>query len=492
MPIHMMPDWQRYLNQVPQMDAMVHQAKLFTLNKEAVELVVCDYLPKFRALLSQNGLENLSYWSAYDCLQNVNIKQQRPLGVHDFTWPSDAQFIRMYDRVLIMVKRQHYATIWPAYPSGDLFDRIDLMENDKLKQQLTLDDRGFVSRVVNFENDVVVRVDYLTPSGDIAVQENYQTGLVTTQQSWTGQKTFPNMNALIREVSVRYLKALSPEEILLVAQTGRNVEILDQLPAGYQIITTYNGDYAESTVQVPTNSQQIIASQPGEVPALQANSLVQVPLEVIAPFAAQLVLGRAAPHNKLPIFWTVNQVDEQLRHQIMRTLIQLAQEHRELNIVCESSQAVDDLRAIVAEAAQQMASQPGSMTADVQAFQDQFIFIPPQSEGQLFDWFHATYLLLDFGNRPNTYLQTLAISKGIPQLNRVATPYLVNGQNGQILQEPSQIIAVVNQYLEDWNYWMSIQTAAIRLSYEFDQQELWEKWQEVLKRARLGNKYGEK
>ena len=150
MTIHIIPDWQDYATRLPEFNDSVHQAQLFLSQGQAVELIVIDFLTHLNQILLHTALTETQVWSVYDVLQRVKLKADRPVAVTDLTWPTQAQFIYLPDRILVQVDDQLYATVWLDQAWRTRIVTIDLWTGDIRTQQLLVDYRGFVSRVTTF------------------------------------------------------------------------------------------------------------------------------------------------------------------------------------------------------------------------------------------------------------------------------------------------------------------------------------------------------
>ncbi|CAK8054181.1 accessory Sec system protein Asp1 [Eupransor demetentiae] len=479
MTLNIMPDWQRYLNEVPQMDPSVYQARLFLVKKYPVRLILRDYLPKMRALLVANQLTDVSYWSAFDYLQHVNIQEQQPLAVNDFTWPAGAEFVRMYDRVVVMVDRAQFATLWPTYPDATMYDRVDLFENGQLKQQLTLDDRGFVSRILNFEGQALQRIDYLTPSGDVAAQEDCTTGRVTTQQQWTDQRSFANMTELINEIVHRYLATLPADDVVIASQTRRNVAALADVQLAARLIMSNEATHAEATIDLPAAAQETVFSRPSDLKKFKERYGDSKPATWIAPYVTNPDTKRTATRDVLPIYWRIDDLSLPLQKAAMERFMQLAEFNTRISVVISGKGDFSALRQLLNDKLALMADEDEKNQSKRDVFAAQFEFKGYLSEKQYLDYFNSGYLLVDLDLHPNTFLQALALTKGMPQINTVKTPYVEDGQNGKIIRDTAQLMIALNKYVDDSQIWFSAQQAATNQAYKFDHQALWDRWQAV-------------
>lgn len=98
-----------------QLNALIQQVQ----SQTEPFLVLPTYLPKWQSMRRQLGLVDVPYWSAFDALQKVSVKEKRPLQLEDLTWPKDAQFVRMFDRIIVLSGTTIYGTVFFTYPKAD-------------------------------------------------------------------------------------------------------------------------------------------------------------------------------------------------------------------------------------------------------------------------------------------------------------------------------------------------------------------------------------
>ena len=64
-----------------------------------------------------------------------------------------------------------------------------------------------------------------------------------------------------------------------------------------------------------------------------------------------------------------------------------------------------------------------------------------------------TRILIDLANQPDVLRQICGISIGIPMINVVDTGYVINHQNGRIIEDESALESVLLYYLTGLRHW---------------------------------------
>lgn len=215
MSLIVIPNWRDHFQ--PDQDEEQVQAIINQLSEVTDPfLLLTNYLPKWRSYSRQLGLDQLRSWSAFDALQRVQLTVKKPLQLEDLTWPEGAQFIRMFDRIVVLVNFSHYASVFFTYPKANQIDRIDLFSKGQMIQQLTVDDRGFVSRVLDYEDSVLTKVSYLSQSGSVVAEENCQTGQIHALLPDGRVADYPEMADLLAELVSAYLHSKKVTQLFMV------------------------------------------------------------------------------------------------------------------------------------------------------------------------------------------------------------------------------------------------------------------------------------
>lgn len=488
MTIHIIPDWQDYATRLPEFNDSVHQAQLFLSQGQAVELIVIDFLTHLNQILLHTALTETQVWSVYDVLQRVKLKADRPVAVTDLTWPTQAQFIYLPDRILVQVDDQLYATVWLDQAWRTRIVTIDLWTGDIRTQQLLVDYRGFVSRVTTFnaEGDKV-RQDYLTPSGAVAVQEDCVSGAVTTQQDWTTQTQFKNMAELVVAALAHHLDQLPEQDNLIIAQSQRSMFLISQIDPKQPVILSYQAQRTN-----PQLAQALLLQLSGMVAHAVTDTQAQYDkivaqlanpeqLAVIPPFSVQPAV---LPTLQLPIaiiYWVADVLDvadfEAVRVAMTRqpeaiVFIETAQPHAEFDALIQlASQSATNAHGLVDDASQA-------------AYKGRFQFIPPQNEAQRLQYMSNARVLLDLGETPDQFMQTAALTYAVPQINRTVTEYVLPEKNGQIVTDQAALEAALLGYLTASQRDQIVKETARELGQSRSDEYLWIKWQQVFNKIK--------
>ncbi|WP_294976847.1 accessory Sec system protein Asp1 [uncultured Leuconostoc sp.] len=491
MNLHIIPDWHAYSLTLPEFNDSVHQTQLFLSQGQAVELILVDYLPKLRQILSDKAIESAQTWSVYDLLQQISIKEAKPVALSDFSWPENAQFVYMTDCINVQVAGKYFATISLEYPAWTRFEKVDLWSGDRHTQELLIDDRGFISRVTTFDdNAAILRRDYLTPSGDVAVQEDYTTGVVMTQQTWTTQTTFTTMSELIAAALAHHLQTLPENEYLIFAQSQRANFFINKVAPKQPIILNYqakrtNEQLAKNILlKNPDRTRFSVTDTKEQYGKIITQLNHAETLAVIPPYVAVKKHNRREIQPFSTIYWQATTITPTAFDAVGAVIAN----HPNIVVLIETAQSHTVFDELIAKNSLTAANEHGIVDSDSQmAYKTRFQFLPPQTEVQRTRYIANTRILLDLSERPDQFLQTQAISFGVPQINMVQTEYLIPNKNGQLLSDYSELIDALNFYLDDNHHLSETQEMTHQMVTDFSDDMVWIKWQQIFNKIKQRN-----
>ncbi|MDC2806334.1 accessory Sec system protein Asp1 [Leuconostoc suionicum] len=482
MRIHIMPNWSELGVEIPQFNDSIHQAQLFLEQGQEVAFILCDYLPKLRGILSNKNIEKASVWSAFDVLQHIDLSAPRPVALNDFTWPAYAEFMTLTDRILVNVSGQHYATIWSNQLS---FDHIDLFADDMMTQQLIIDDRGFVSKVIVFDEGNKVRTDYLTPSGDIALQEDELTGLVTTQQLWTEQTQFSNMTVLIHELLSYYLNKIPDDENIIISPSVTTGEILEDIAIKQPVIVSVQNSFVEVGKKLEKISDFIVTDNERRQQQVIAFDGETKEVAIVPPYATDMLENEHPQSPLVSLFISAHNLSVAQQTIVIAALINIINEYDTTTVVFETSDKISAMQKQIHEASLKAKNEHGLVDQDSQmAFKSRFHFLETQNEEQLLRYMKNTRILIDLDNEPNQFLQTLAINFSIPQINSTETVYLKPDKNGKVLADFAELDQAISFFLDSKKHFEIAQEVSADIQAEYTSEMLWIKWQQVFNKIK--------
>ncbi|MBS9338462.1 accessory Sec system glycosyltransferase Asp1 [Fructobacillus sp. M2-14] len=378
--------------------------------QEDLFLLITSYQPKLKSSLNQQKLGGTPYWTAFDALQRVTLKDKKPLQVDHLTWPSNAHFIRLFDRIVVLADNRLYANIFFTYPMGDQIDRVDLMENNELKQQLTIDDRGFVSRVAQFENGQPKEISYLSQGGFVVAKEHFNTGVVEALLPDGQEKTYSSMNALIDELTLAYLNAKQNNE-LLVFDSDQNWRVIKQ--ASVENVAYW---LPESNVPVQ-KAEQLKAMKNVTTLSSEDNGAADI---LLSPYAVEKK-PVAQPKDQELIYINLGDLALPKQQDLLRQAFHMATMADDRTFIFEGMDASLELAGMLNKMVQERSEAFGWEEGQDAVLKARFVFLQAQSKKGRNNYLATCSAYCDLSESPS--LQALA------QATSFALPTLTKGQN---------------------------------------------------------------
>lgn len=488
MTIHIIPEWHDNAMRVPEFDDSLHQTQLFLSQGQDVILTIIDFLPNLNQVMLKNNLTAADVWSVYDVLQRVRLTDDRPVAITDFTWPPQAQFIYLPDRILVQVEDVQYATVWLDQAWQARIVAIDLWSAAGRTQQLLVDYRGFISRVTTFDTQgAVVRRDYLTPSGAVAVQETGDSGAVTTQQVWTTQTHFKNMAELVAVALSQHLASMPATDYIIMAQSQRATFLVNQVAPQQPVILSYQSQRTD-----PQLAQALLLHISGTVAYAVTDTQAQYDkivaqlanpdeLAVIPPYPVMATMQPPTQQPVVLIYWVAPSLEQADFEAVQAAMIS----QPEAIVFIETDQAHTAFDALIREASQTATNEHGLVDrASQEAYQGRFQFLPPQSEAKRLQYMSTARVLLDLGSAPDQFMQAAALTYGVPQINQTATPYVLPEKNGQIVTDQLSLVVALQHYLLAPQPNQLVRETAHELAQAHSDEYLWIKWQQVFNKIK--------
>ena len=89
-------------------------------------------------------------------------------------------------------------------------------------------------------------------------------------------------------------------------------------------------------------------------------------------------------------------------------------------------------------------------------------------------------IVVDLQAIPDQFLQIAAMSMGIPQITVRETDYMVDGKNGILIQDLSDLPDALHYYLSSIAHVNQAQIASYELGSQFTTRQLVQSWKEVI------------
>ncbi|KXT77735.1 accessory Sec system protein Asp1 [Streptococcus sp. DD13] len=502
------PLWYR-MRQTVEFDESIHQLRIFQSTGKEHALIIPHYFPQLRYFLHRQDLLETECLSIFDQIQGVHQEDlPLPLQLDDFSWGSFVTFLYSPFHIMVMKAGQQVGVI-DLGPDGNILT-VTYQKDGVIRSVQYLDDRGFISSIVYYQEGQPHFQDYLHTNGEWVLRERRDEGhrsvYVNPVFASDFQKThYPTMGDLINEKMAQLLQEACQEgDRLVVAAHAANEPFLHpQLEGTKKILSFHVGrDFVEQEDPAFERSCQlvdvILTDQLKGKEGLQARfPLVADKVHHIASYDTRLRLGNSQQHKESKVF-VYQRADQVPADEELVALLKEVAANPLVELVFAFYNAdqgrLSDLEARLVHLAESQFD-PGSLQAgmspDPSAFGEnelpdedlegevgyRFSVKNFLSEVEIIQELDETRLIVDLGVEPDLYTQIAGISAGIPQINQVASEYVDHLKNGYVIEELDELCVAFGHYLSKLKPWNEALIYAVQKIRENTGQRVIEKWE---------------
>lgn len=483
-------------------DDTVHQFKTLCYSQEESKLVVLNYSPQLRHFLYRQKLENESYYSLFDDIQNITCTEEKPFNIDAIDWPKGSDFIYSSFLIVVLVNNQKFAQV-EFTPDGEIFF-IDFFENGNRNIRYYIDDRGFISSVIVFENHQAKYQDYLNEAGVWQIREyllpDNQTVVVNqTAEHRFKRKVYETMTELIVEKTSDYFEnANSCDTAIIASSLQHNSFLLKSCEKMNTLLSFFDKRYDMASEQRISDVHQATgiltdSVQHQEILSLSLSTEQQDKVLHITPYDARFSLGKSQQIKELIIvYYDVEHEETEKIMTVFETLYENIPLMR-LKIVVKDSYRVERYRQAAQEINERLQKDErlDALFEDIEEvvtstyeIEDLIEIVEGHSELSIVEVLETARLVIDVSSSPNVFLQIASISAGVPQINMVKTPYVSHLENGYIIKDSNEIVDAIKYYFVGLANWNKALVHSVRLIQENSGEALITKWKGLI------HKYG--
>lgn len=498
--ITFIPSWSAVSAGEVSMDDMVGPIQAFRENEEPYCVVISDYLPNLRYFLHRFDLLESNYVSLFDRLQGFDKQSQQRLSLSDLNFPDNVSYV--YSPFFIMV-----------YSKGEVVGRVRMKESahisevshfvqGQLKEVEIYDDRGFLSSWQHFENGVHVSTDYLDSFGVCVFTQEQSTGRCVVNLSNPKGLQYPyfeSIDALAFELLEAYLSSVATDH-LFISVHEKNRPLL----CHSRFLSRSTLSYFDQRVNVSAHTRSL-----DEVLVLKSRgvvvnsdpmftSLLSLPASVnkihkVSPFDSRFTLSISHELREEVLYFDVRKLTLEESQSLFEVVLSFIYEkfieggQRRFKLTVRTDYSKEEplvsyyqklLRQYFPEEEallEQIALDEGegqSLEAEleekareklhfVRSLKEYSEIVFLESDDNLFKVLHEARLIVDVSLVPDLFTQIAGISAGLPQINRASTEYIIEDQNGRIIEDVSDLKNVLSYYLDSLKYWQKARVYSV-------------------------------
>ena len=460
-------------------DDTFNQIRLFQRQGLPSRLLVLAYQPHLRYFLHRYGVLETEVYSIFDDLQDFHELHTQVLNIRDIEWDSDCQFLYSPFAIVVQKNGKKYAKVEHGL-EGFISDIQYFDLNGQISKHYIMDDRGFVSSVIYFDNGHPAYQDYLDPKGIWRFREYLNDeGRVEVNPIFGyrfKQLHYADMSQLISEFFNKYLQN---------QQKKQDIFIIPSHPHHDKFLFSYlQRDVIKIlSLFINRNSQ---ARFKDLAPSFDQSDIVLVDREDslqllkelypeastkfhhLSPFDTRLRLGRSQTRKESIIYFQLD-FSEEIDRQALFHILSFISETKNTEVIfgafSASQEQMEEVESLVNEIIKtQIDTDSLEKSIDYGRAENpleengekelRFQFVNMNDDLDLIKTLEFVRLIVDLNKQPHLYTQIAGISAGIPQINQVETVYVEHLKNGYLISDVTEFSKAAHYYLDrlkEWN-----------------------------------------
>lgn len=477
-------DWSSSIPRIEIYDAIVNM-QLLRSGGRKVGLILTDYQPQFLSKLNQVGFYPDKIFSVFDFLQGISSNESQVFDYLDLNWPDDVRFDLTPFRILASSKDRLYASIIFDF-NGRVLNVNYFDKDEKETKKLVFDTRGFVSTVE--EGDVTTYYDQM---GHWRFKHNIKTDHVLINQlfHFCEKTEYDHLSTLITEIiRDEVLPNVKKNDHLIVTlddQAQVPIETFMVYPTIFTLnqLYPYTGDLKKigNHTLVVDNRQKISEIDPS------------VSFIVIPSFLVDFKLGHSQRYKNQDIGIMIEHMRYEELKSILFALYPRLLTHASTDriyFLYYNTEKENMINQVVADLQKEHPNEFSLNRPEKSKLENNLsdeeklpnLIIKGKrltSIADAMNFLDKARILINW-NVTDPFIQTAAVSVGIPQLQNFKTLQLINHRNGLICKTPEDVADGVNYYLGNLGNWNQALVFDVQLMNAYSADNLLKQWQSVL------------
>lgn len=478
-------------------DDAINQLKMFQQADQDVKLLNIGYMPSLRSFLHRQEIDNLKYFSIFDELQAINVTGMRRIALADLNFPAEVEFNYTPFKIFAFKASMKYAEI----ELGNLGEilKVTLYENEALKKTYVFDDRGFLSSIMYYENNAPVKQTYLNLNGEVRFSEDLVTKEITVTPNFQAefrQAHYQNIQALVTERLLEFLKIVTPKDTFVLAAGGGRTKLTLELLTTPKIVLSYFSGRNKQAETLPTEQLakvDLVVADTKKTAELLKESYPAEKIQLVTPFDTRLRLGHSQRLAQVKLLFLVDQVTPKVFKAALEQLLTLVEQRKDLElevgILRRNDYDLENLKEkILKKAPELQVLLPGELDEQGENELEEMTYTGKvtlnylDTENALVKTMDQTRILIDLGTPPNLYAQIAAISAGIPQITLAADSLVEHQKNGlQLQNDVKKLTSAIAYYTDGLKHWNEAMTHAVAKIADLTGGKLVNQWEQWLK-----------
>ncbi|MBM7616676.1 accessory secretory protein Asp1 [Weissella uvarum] len=513
----------------PEFDPAIVVADMFEDNALPNQLVFVDEQPELRWMLRQAHLEQLDWWNVFDVIQQVEIRQLKPVMVRDIMDMAEYEPF-MNDAETYYYDQQGRKVCHVRLKERQFVTTVEVFLSDGGQLVQYYDDRGFLSYQEHMAADgTPLEKTWYTPAGETVMTQHAdgKVDIAKAHQARFVQVQYPNLDKLIAEQVNLYLDAQTNHRTLIADMNHPALKWLNNQPRGrlkkFLILMQAGIDV---TQPLPAQAELIFPSQQAQDALTEQQPLEQTS-HVLAQYPTTLDLGTSNEQAQTIVYLRYATYAEQKERVFIETICQMVADDDRLvfeidfetvDVATSAFQAkilawigqyyavnfssehyqrfeaafekFDDLTE--AEMLDFLDAQTESDDEPLidEDEQEKFVaayqmrqrinFVVQRPEDEQQDILHVARLYIDLHAITDQRTQMLAVSAGIPQIVMGENELIENWVNGVTVSDIDEVVPAMDYFLSNMQHWNQAVVTNVEKIDQYSETVLVHAWEEVM------------
>ena len=460
-------------------DDTLNQIRLFQRQGIPTQLLVLAYQPHLRYFLHRHGVLETETYSVFDVMQDCHNLNTQVLTIRDIEWDNDCEFIYSPFTIIVQKNGKKFAKVEHGV-EGFISDILYFKPNGQVDLHYIMDDRGFVSSVIFFEDGQAAYQEYLNPKGVWQFREHLNEGGRVEVNPIFGYRfkslIYQDMGDLVAEFFENYLqKYVKNKDIFMVPSHSHHDQmVLDRLPReNPKLLSLFIGRNPQDTFRDLDlsfeKSDLILVDREDSLRLLQDLYPERMhQFRHLSSFDTRLRLGRSQTKKESIIYYQLD-FKQGIDNQALLQVLAFVAENKDTEVIfgafAASQEQMNEVEGAVESFIKEniqsenleKAIDYGDAENPLEENQHQDLriqFVNLNDELDLIKTLEFVRLIVDLNSHPHLYTQIAGISAGIPQINLVETVYVEHLKNGYLLADVTEFSTAAHYYtdrLKEWN-----------------------------------------
>ncbi len=471
-------------------DDCISQAQIFLEAGENVNLIILGYSPNLRSFLYKKGISRATYWSFFDEMQDIHLKEPRMFSWKNFLWPEKLRW--MYTPVEIQgyLEDKLYCRL-SFSESGNLMN-IEQYGEDNKRFKLYFDDRGLLSSIIEFDNDQYQQHTFYDPQGNWRFNQQKDGSIIINPDfSFIAKKPrYDTIDELMKEKLDAYLTRLTDQDVLVTTADLEHNHLFKNKQVASKKVMSFFRDRFPITPETDFGNDIDLYVTDTQLNKEKLNPSFNA--IDISPFDVRFEFGKSQRINELIIYLPIEHTPLEEFKDAVEEIFTFMDDHETVQLVVAQTpdNPVDKfvhIRQLEDMAKEHTFNVDNEQKVEWDPMMDEEEPEPPrvrvqliQGEDDVFDIMEFARLIVDVRQEPDIYTQIAGISAGIPQVNLVESQYVEHKKNGYIIGSIDNMSSALEYFLVGLAHWNEALVYSFQKRQRSTGEYLIQQWKEAL------------